>query len=502
MSTIRGTPLWLALPICSQALAQGQPADVYWADRWNSAYHHFSDVDRDGSFLGEGEVSFAVDPSSPASFPASAFRMTVEDGQRVGYWIVEFEDTIASGVDLNCDGIFSGPGEITAFRDSGALDGESWPQSLDITDDGAVWWTAGLVIANPQNGLSRLEDLNGDGDAADPGEQVVMVDGTGSHSVRHDEGTSLIEAPWSFRDIAAAGNGVIAFVSVGDEAHYRFEDLNRDGDVLDDGESILLLNATGVHPDLPMNPDFASGALPSLLNQAGYHVYLSYIASAVENGERVFYFGTSANGAVESKYTNVDGVGINFLIFKGVDGNGDRDVNDAGEVTIFFDGNQIDGDPPLLSLRGLDVLDGGLVYAAEIKPYPIVVPGEEGNTWIHRFEDVNGDGDARDAGEQQFGLFDLQIHGPSELFPVASDFTDLIADPWDFSVVPHTPPFAPADIDQNGTVDTIDLVIVLTSWGQCNGCPADINGDGAVNTLDLLAVILNWSVGSGGPDCP
>jgi hypothetical protein len=477
---------------------QGQPADVYWADRWNSAYHHFSDVDRNGSYLDEGEVSFAVDPNSWASFPAADFRTTVEDGRRVAYWIVEFEDTIARGVDRDCDGLLSGPEEITVFRDSGALDGESWPQGLDITDDGAVWWTAGLVIAYEQNGLSRLEDLNGDGDAADPGEQIVMVDGTGTHPVQHDAGISLIADPWALRDVAAAGDGVIVFASSDDDqALYRFEDFNGDGDVLGDGESILFLNATGVHPDLPMNPDFASGALPNLLNQAGYYTFLSSFASVIENGERVFYLGSSANGAQETRYTNVDGVGINFLIFKGVGGNGDRDINDAGEVTIFFDGNQIDGDPPMLTLSGLDVFDGGLVYTAEIKPFPILFPGEDGNVWIHRFEDVNGDGDARDEGEQQFGLFDLQIHGPSDLFPLPSDFTDLIADPWDFSVVPFTPPFAPEDVNQDGTVDTDDLLILLGTWGDCNDCPADINGDGTVDTNDLLALLAAWGGGCG-----
>ena len=483
----------LMLVLAGEVAAQGQPVDVFWSDRWNSAYHRFQDLDQNGSYLDAGEVSFAVDPSSWASFPASGFRATEEDGYLVGYWLVEFEDLIARGVDLDGDGTF-GAGEISVYRDSGALDGESWPQDLDITDDGAVWWVAGLIIDHPQNGISRLVDLNGDGDAADEGEQMVMVDGTGTPTIEHDGGTAPIVDPWSFRNIAAAGNGVIAFASSDDnQALYRFEDLNGDRDVVDPDESILFLNATGADPALPVNPDFVDGTLPSLLNQAGYYTFLSYIASDIEDGQRVFYLGTSANGASETRYTNVDGVGINFLIFRAVDNNGDRDINDAGEVTVFFDGNQINGDPPLVTLRGLDALDGR-VYAAEITPYPILFPGDDGNAWIHRFEDLDGDGDARDTDERQLGLFDLQIHGPGPLFPVHSEYTDLIADPWDFSVAPRNLLATCAgDINDDGVVDFSDMLQVLADWGPCGGaCSGDVNDDNIVDLSDLLTVLVSW----------
>jgi len=50
----------------------------------------------------------------------------------------------------------------------------------------------------------------------------------------------------------------------------------------------------------------------------------------------------------------------------------------------------------------------------------------------------------------------------------------------------------PGDIDGDGDVDTVDLLLLLAAWGECPGCPEDINGDGVVNTVDLLLLLANW----------
>lgn len=365
-------------------------------------------------------------------------QVTVEDGVPVAYWIAESADSIMRGVDLDGNGTIAGEGEVTVFRDSGALDGESWPQELVVTDDGAVWWAAALVIANPQNGISRLEDLNGDGDAADEGEQVVLVDGTGQHPIQYDLGTTMIDA-WGLESLAAAGNGVIAYCELTSDAVFRFEDLNGDGDVTDADESVLLLNVSGVDPELPVNPDFQDGTLKSLKLQSGSSVRLTYLATALEDGERAFYFATESIGVSPSpSNTNVDGKGTNFLIYRGVDGNGDRDVNDAGEVKLWLDGSYTDGSPAMLTVRGFEALDGGDVFALEIKPFPVLFPGDDGNVWLHRFRDLNGDGDAMDAGELTQGVFDLQVHGVSPFFPNPPTFGNVMADPFDLAI---SPPF-------------------------------------------------------------
>jgi hypothetical protein len=59
----------------------------------------------------------------------------------------------------------------------------------------------------------------------------------------------------------------------------------------------------------------------------------------------------------------------------------------------------------------------------------------------------------------------------------------------------------PADLDGDGDVDLDDVAIVLESLGPCptNGCPADLDGSGAVGLGDLLMLIMAW--GPCGPDC-
>lgn len=50
----------------------------------------------------------------------------------------------------------------------------------------------------------------------------------------------------------------------------------------------------------------------------------------------------------------------------------------------------------------------------------------------------------------------------------------------------------PADIDGNGSVDIIDLLALIGSWGPCPGCPEDIDGSGMVDINDLLILLAAW----------
>jgi hypothetical protein len=51
----------------------------------------------------------------------------------------------------------------------------------------------------------------------------------------------------------------------------------------------------------------------------------------------------------------------------------------------------------------------------------------------------------------------------------------------------------PADINDDGVVDVIDLVAVLVNWGGDSG-NADVTHDGIVNVDDLLAIAMGWGV--------
>ena len=51
------------------------------------------------------------------------------------------------------------------------------------------------------------------------------------------------------------------------------------------------------------------------------------------------------------------------------------------------------------------------------------------------------------------------------------------------------------DIDEDGTVDVADILIVIANWGASGG-PADLNNDGTVDVADILILIAAWG------DCP
>ena len=58
------------------------------------------------------------------------------------------------------------------------------------------------------------------------------------------------------------------------------------------------------------------------------------------------------------------------------------------------------------------------------------------------------------------------------------------------------------DLDGDGVVGPLDLLLLAAHWGVCpapgmpepgaNGCAADLNGDGRVDILDILIMFANW----------
>ncbi|MEE2719371.1 MAG: FG-GAP-like repeat-containing protein, partial [Planctomycetota bacterium] len=48
------------------------------------------------------------------------------------------------------------------------------------------------------------------------------------------------------------------------------------------------------------------------------------------------------------------------------------------------------------------------------------------------------------------------------------------------------------DADGDQVVDVSDLLVVISEWGECNGCTCDFNLDGMVDVMDLLEVIAAW----------
>jgi hypothetical protein len=60
-----------------------------------------------------------------------------------------------------------------------------------------------------------------------------------------------------------------------------------------------------------------------------------------------------------------------------------------------------------------------------------------------------------------------------------------------------TPAARPEDVNQDGVVDLLDLLLVLGAWGPAPPpcpphIPADVNADCTVDALDMLAVLTAW----------
>ena len=49
------------------------------------------------------------------------------------------------------------------------------------------------------------------------------------------------------------------------------------------------------------------------------------------------------------------------------------------------------------------------------------------------------------------------------------------------------------DLDGDGLVNVLDLVMLLAQWGACPGCPADLDGNGEVDVVDLTTMLAAWS---------
>jgi hypothetical protein len=48
------------------------------------------------------------------------------------------------------------------------------------------------------------------------------------------------------------------------------------------------------------------------------------------------------------------------------------------------------------------------------------------------------------------------------------------------------------DLNQDDTVNGLDLAAMLAVWGPCQGCAADLDGNDAVNGLDLALLLSHW----------
>jgi hypothetical protein len=372
---------------------QAGPCEAFLVDSGTDQLIRLVDLDGDGRATGVHEATAFWTDVAPSTLRA----LDIGDdaaGVPVAVWADSSRDWIFCASDENGNGRIEAF-EERLFRDTGTLDGKTTAIGLARQDDGSVWWTsdAGRI------GLFRIADLDGDGLAAAPGELAVLVDGDAPHPVETDAGPQVMDSEHVGR-LASNGRDVAVYVDGDDEAVFVFADGDGDGDVLDAGESRLFCNASGKNPSLPRNADWAAGVLRSLtapLSGGGNgYARLSHLAVATEQGGDAWYLASDASAGGPYAFNQL-GEGTSGLVFRGVDANGDGDLQDPGEVRRFYDGSSTTSLPYSLgTIIGVDACGGSLFVA--------YVTGAIRR--VARLVDADGDGDAEDPGEIEPAFFD------------------------------------------------------------------------------------------------
>jgi hypothetical protein len=83
--------------------------------------------------------------------------------------------------------------------------------------------------------------------------------------------------------------------------------------------------------------------------------------------------------------------------------------------------------------------------------------------------------------------YDCNGNGINDLCDIADGWADANEDG-----ILDSCQFASGDLNLDGAVDAIDLVMILSGWGTEG---RDTNDDGFIDALDLAAILSNWSVG-------
>jgi hypothetical protein len=296
--------------------------------------------------------------------------------------------------------------ERVEFCDASTLLGVG--RVLEVSIDETRLGRVRVYFAVEDGGLVVAEDLDGDGVARSPGELRVAL-GVGSLRTVPGANATVTMDYRAFERIASSRRPSGPSRLLGWEAHdlcvYELEDLNGDGDYADLLERRNLFNAAAVlqsanvyapvRSGWTLNADVAAGALPSAFDTRRLTASLGALAYteqpiAVNPAGHAYYFASTLTD-------DLTGTTRSGLIYRGIDLGQDGDVNDAGEVTLFYDPRT--ASPIRYPIRRvLDVVAEGLDFYVLQDNGPLAGNGRALPTcW--RLRDLNLDGDAMDAGE-------------------------------------------------------------------------------------------------------
>lgn len=365
------------------------------------------DLNNNGSYQDDYESTylFQFSPATTTNnYQFRNVRLRVEGGQAVTYFTNDranggFRPELLRGVDVDKSGRLE-VDEVTQLIDLRALFGNTsqGAEGVVLHPDGSVW----VLTDFPGGGIVRFQ-----GGVS----KIFIDDNVGATQTLNQNGVLANVDTDDFTRATWARTGIISFIdginADRTEAIFKYEDLDNDGQLNDQNELTPFLIPTDINANWAANPDFGT-VLPSLKitngsagqpNQPPFFVgRLNHLTTRVESGVETYYLGCDSSNSSQFA-VNINGQGLNGLIFRGQDLNLDGDINDAGEVNLFYDGSAITGAALQFNkILGLDT-DGTSIYVLSLN----------GSVCLHRLTDLNGDGDASDAGEQDGFVWDESL---------------------------------------------------------------------------------------------
>jgi len=294
-----------------------------------------------------------------------------------------------------------------------------------ITDDGlpastespvvsvtpSYQWLGQILFADQTDEvIYRLNDLNGDGDTADAGEQTVFFG--------PDNASGLVDPTGNIFNLHQASDGTVYAGDGDSDAVYRLRDLNDDGDANDAGEANVWFseaeNAGGL--TLPTPNGIAEG------------------------GDGAIYI---VNAGVASRPADA--------IYRTEDLNNDGDANDAGEATVWLDLQTINASSSAFDLSFI----GDVAYLTD------TVGGDPDVVW--RIEDTNDDG-VIDAGEATVFISDTESYGAPIDIAHAAQGDSILTYTWIGSESDPPRIYRLTDLDGSGTIDDPSEAEEIWNW--------------------------------------
>lgn len=321
------------------------------------------DNDLDG-FCGLNEI-WAFGTTLPTTAPSGVNFMTdgravVEDGEYAFYFTDSEDGQVIRGVDRNHNGVLD-PNEVNVFFRFGlAQNGTAAlfaPDTLAVHRDPVTNRTRVYVAldnSNPSSlgftrGIHRLVDLNGDGDAMDPGEQSLFVSGSMGLTVPGNSGPVTISRDFWRTLRVLPGGKLLAFAQgarltgTGTPPVYTIQpDMNCwYGFTDNNGTAVpeVWFNASRLN-NLPQHPDFANGVYPNWdieeigsPRRANYARFCDVVPNGGPGGAHVYYLASSYRTGNEGDL-NLNGQPVSGLVYRVVDSNGNQTI-DPGELSLF-----------------------------------------------------------------------------------------------------------------------------------------------------------------------